>query len=48
MVKQMAFVHNDDRFEMMQTAQQFDFPMQLALGITAVEFGLNAKLFQKT
>ena len=46
-IQQMPFVNDDDRFEMMQPAQQFNLAMQLTLGVTTVELGMDTELFQK-
>ena len=43
----MPLVNDDNRFEMVQSAQQLDFTVQLALGVTTVELGVDTELFQK-
>ena len=48
MVEQVAFVNNDDRFEVVQTAQELNFTVELAFGIATIELGLDAQLFQQT
>ncbi|MNR35421.1 hypothetical protein D3C85_1532670 [compost metagenome] len=45
-IEQVGFVNDDNRLQPMNPAHEFNFTMQLAFGVAAIELRLTAKLFE--
>ncbi|WP_449757738.1 hypothetical protein [Effusibacillus dendaii] len=45
-VEQMSFIHHNNRLEPVDAAHELNLSMQLALGVTSVEFLFASKLFE--
>ncbi len=43
----MCFIHDNNGLQALDTAHQFNFAVQLALGVTTIKLGFAAQLFQK-
>lgn len=42
----MAFVDHDDWMQLMDTAHEFNLPVQLSLGISSIEFRFTPELLE--